>query len=99
MYNLFQNKITKAKDKRKINVSSVRFGPGTSTFEIPNLVELSNHHDHNFRKLKDRVTSQWIVLQKKATFVLNDAYHYVNTQVYVIYYVLHGCENIFSDEN
>ena len=34
---LKRNKITKAKDERKKIVSSVRFEPGTSTFEILDL--------------------------------------------------------------
>ena len=34
---LKRNKITKAKEERKQNVPSVRFEPGTSTFEILDL--------------------------------------------------------------
>ena len=34
---LKRNKLTKAKDERKKNVPSLRFEPGTSTFEILDL--------------------------------------------------------------
>ena len=48
LFNCVKNKITRAKDKRK-KVSSVRFEPGTSRFEMLNLAQLPSHHDHGIR--------------------------------------------------
>ena len=42
----------------------------------------------NFKK--DKVASQWIIKQKKATCVLNDPNHYVNTLMEYTTFIMAG---------